>query len=224
MAATEGEYYPAYFVSLYRRRWFARGYDGLLSLLLLGREEALRRTVAQAALRGHASLRVLDLACGTGKQIQALLREARRTGTLVEVVGVDLSGPMLRQARHKGRGETGRLCRAPMECLPFADATFGAATTVWGLHEVPSPYRLRIAREVHRVLRRGGRWVILDYGRPRRRWEERRLRQWLRWTERYALSWIEEGVEPWRAMGWRLVEVLPHWGGILCQWVLEAGP
>lgn len=122
-----------------------------------------RRAVKAAAVRpGDA---VLDVACGTGDLSQALAATAAS-----KVVGLDFTPAMLDHARRKQRD----LARAQSEklsyvegdaqALPFADGSFDVVTIAFGIRNVESPSRA--LAEFHRVLRPGGRLVVLEFDRP----------------------------------------------------------
>ena len=96
---------------------------------------------------------VLDLCCGTG-EVAALLHRFGLPGG----VGLDFSEAMLRRAR--ARWPNAQWVRADALALPFANGQFQTATCFFGLRNIAQPRRL--FAEVYRVLRPGGRWVILD--------------------------------------------------------------
>ena len=104
---------------------------------------------AQDALVARASLvpgeRVLDVACGTGIVSFAA---AEAVGALGAVVGVDLSNTTF--ARMDG------------ECLELPDASFDVALCALGLMYMPHPEQG--LREMRRVLRPGGRLVVVVWG------------------------------------------------------------
>ncbi len=104
--------------------------------------------------------RVLDLACGTCDLALELLRQRPDA----RVVGADLSRAMLGLARRKLAHDPIRLVNAPAEALPFRDGSFDAVTIGFGIRNVPD-YRLGL-REMLRVLRPGGRVVILEFSTP----------------------------------------------------------
>jgi SAM-dependent methyltransferase len=89
---------------------------------------------------GHGAGRCLDLGCGTGVALEAL----RALGW--SVVGVDVSHDMLERARARGV----EAIRAPGEALPFADASFAAAVSIW-THTDADDFPA-IVREIRRVL------------------------------------------------------------------------
>jgi len=97
------------------------------------------------ALAVAEGMRLLDLACGTGRlAAQAASRGAR-------VVGVDFAAGMLAQAR----GRAASLVRGDAERLSFSAGAFDAVAINFGVHHFPYP--LRALCEVRRVLRPGGR-------------------------------------------------------------------
>ena len=140
-------------------RW-ARAYDRLLAVLTLGREAALRREiVARAALRPGE--RVLDIGCGTG----TLAIAAAETQPACEVLGIDPASAMVARAREKARatGVTARFEVGAIEKLPADDASFDVVLSSLMLHHVPEESRVEGLREVRRVLRPGGRLVLVDF-------------------------------------------------------------
>jgi ubiquinone/menaquinone biosynthesis C-methylase UbiE len=147
---------------------FPHIYDLLLRILTRGREQQYRKDVLDLAgvAPGH---RVLDIGCGTGTQAIAIDRRVRPGGS---VIGVDISENMLTVARRKARrAGVGILFQdADAARLPFEDGLFDIVTITTVMHMVPPDRRQLCLDEVSRVLRRGGRLLIIDYaGDPRER-------------------------------------------------------
>ena len=143
--------------SLSYGRRTARLYEPFVAAVTLGRYRPfLAREVVRLGL--DPADRILDLCCGTGLLSREL---ARRIGPDGEVVGVDASEAMLEQARRAG----GRVVyvRAEADSLPLPDGHFDGATIFLGLHEITQAARLPALREVRRVLRPGGRGLVLDF-------------------------------------------------------------
>ncbi|MEV4316167.1 class I SAM-dependent methyltransferase [Actinocrispum sp. NPDC049592] len=105
---------------------------------------------------GQASGEVLEVAVGTGLNLAHYPPEAR-------VTGIDFSPAMLELAR-KRAAELGRdvvLMRADVQALPFADGSFDTVVCTLGMCGFPDE-RVAIA-EMRRVLRPGGRLLLLDH-------------------------------------------------------------
>jgi ArsR family transcriptional regulator len=96
-----------------------------------------------------------DLGCGTGQVSAAIAPFVAR------VVAVDASAAMLQAAKKRLQSAANvELRRGELEALPIDDATLDAATLVLVLHHIPQPDRA--IAEVGRVLKPGGRLVIVD--------------------------------------------------------------
>jgi ubiquinone/menaquinone biosynthesis C-methylase UbiE len=105
---------------------------------------------------------VLDVACGTGL---VSLRMAAAVGQTGAVVGTDISGQMVDEARRIAAERAlanASFERADAEALPFADATFDAAVCGLGLMYVPDP--IKALAEMRRLLRPGGRAAAAVWG------------------------------------------------------------
>ncbi|MFL5928623.1 MAG: ubiquinone/menaquinone biosynthesis methyltransferase [Gaiellaceae bacterium] len=135
-------------------------YDVMNRVMTAGLDVRWRRLAAGAAVR--PADRVLDAACGTGDLALADLKAGA-----ARVTGLDFSERMLERARRKGVDSKDALdwVQGDMLALPFAAATFDAATVGFGVRNVDD---LELAlRELRRVLRRGGRLAILEITQPR---------------------------------------------------------
>ena len=131
-------------------------YDLLNTLLSGGSDGRWRRAAARATgLRPGGN--ALDVACGSGKLSQELLKVAG------QVVGLDFSTGMLEVAAARAPGP--RYVRGDALALPFADAEFDAATIAFGLRNLADP--VRGLAEMRRVVRPGGRMVVLEFVKPR---------------------------------------------------------
>ena len=153
----------------------------------------------KVAMRAFSDLpkggRVLDLACGTCDLSLELLRrrpDARVTGVDLSRAMLDLARPKIaaRLASHAAPSPAAGfpLVNAPAESLPFGDGVFDGAMIGFGIRNVPD-FRAGLA-ELRRVLRPGGRLVVLEFSTP----PSRLL---------------------WRAYNFYFFNVLPRIGGFL---------
>jgi demethylmenaquinone methyltransferase/2-methoxy-6-polyprenyl-1,4-benzoquinol methylase len=130
-------------------------YDVMNRVMTAGLDLRWRRLAAESVVRPGD--RVLDAACGTGD-----LAIADKKAGASRVTGLDFSERMLERARRKAQLEW---VQGDMLALPFADATFDAATVGFGVRNVAD---LELAlRELRRVVRPGGRVAILEITQPR---------------------------------------------------------
>lgn len=110
--------------------------------------------------------RVLDLAGGTG---DLAARLARLAGPEGEVVLADINAAMLAHGRARllDQGIAGnlRFVQANAECLPFPDNHFDCITIAFGLRNVTD--KDAALRSMYRVLKPGGRLLILEFSKPR---------------------------------------------------------
>ncbi|KAA6460319.1 methyltransferase domain-containing protein [Acidobacteria bacterium AB60] len=139
---------------------WATGYDWLVWLVMHGRERAFReRMIELARLQGGE--RVLDVGCGTG----SLALTAKRLHASIAVFGVDASAEMIARAQNKAAraGVTADFRQSVAESLPFAPACMEVVTTTVMLHHLGPAARRQCAAEIKRVLRPGGRWLLVDF-------------------------------------------------------------
>ena len=140
-------------------------YDLLNRVLSVGTDLSWRRRALDLARLGEGA-RGLDVGTGTGDFALALLARSPRSAT---VTGVDISAGMLRVAERRaakaGVGSRYERLIASVERLPFVDGDFDvvvAGFVIRNVGDIP-----RGLGEMHRVLRPGGRAVILDLHTPR---------------------------------------------------------
>jgi len=139
-------------------------YDLLNHLLSAGIDRRWRRRAVEQ-LRDLRPRAILDVATGTGD----LALEASRLQP-EEIIGVDLSPRMLERARAKvarrGLARLITLQQGEAEALPFGDGRFDGVLVAFGVRNFE---RLdQGLREIHRVLRPGGKLVVLEFSHPHR--------------------------------------------------------
>ncbi len=138
-------------------------YDLLNRVLSGGIDQSWRRKVIRRLMESTPES-VLDVATGTAD----LAIMAARNG-VAENIGVDISEDMLEVGRRKvtraGLQEQVNLETGDAEALPFPEGRFDAATVSFGVRNFED---LDAGlRELHRVLKPGGRLIVLEFSRPR---------------------------------------------------------
>jgi ubiquinone/menaquinone biosynthesis C-methylase UbiE len=142
----------------------AQRYDIQVEVLLHGTANATRRQVLPPlhevfAGRDQRRLRILDVACGTGRSLDCF----KQVWPRLPALGIDMSEAYVEEAkRHLRRWGWINLMVANAEAVPLADESQDAVTASFVLHELPPKVRRIVFRELARVLKRGGRLVVLD--------------------------------------------------------------
>jgi demethylmenaquinone methyltransferase/2-methoxy-6-polyprenyl-1,4-benzoquinol methylase len=162
-ATTADEQFAGQVRSMFDR--IAGVYDGMNTAMTAGLHHGWRERAADRAELepGEAAL---DVCCGTGDFALAL---AARVGPYGRVIGSDFSEPMLDLAREKAseRGVSqARFEWADALSLPYDDESFDAVTVGFGVRNL-ADLELGVS-EMGRVLRPGGRLVILEITQPQR--------------------------------------------------------
>jgi ubiquinone/menaquinone biosynthesis C-methylase UbiE len=142
----------------------AKRYDTQVEVLFNGTANAMRRQALPQlheviAGRDQRKLSLLDIGCGTGRFLDFLKQAWPRLPAL----GLDLSEPYLRYAkRHLRRWSKMSLAVGNAESLPLPEASQDAVTSIFLFHELPPKVRRIALRECARVLKPGGRLVLVD--------------------------------------------------------------
>jgi len=141
-------------------------YDLLNHLLSLNRDKAWRKRMGRLLPEGN-NLSVLDLATGTGDQLLAL----HDTGTVSFGVGLDMAAEMMaigmKKIEVRGLADRLTMVRGDASVIPFADNSFDAVTITFGIRNLVD-VRTGLT-EMLRVLRPGGRALILEFSLPENR-------------------------------------------------------
>ena len=170
-AKAAGRRRPRYYLQNFHYQtdgWLSEGsaelYDFQVDVLFNGATDAMRR---QALLpigdclkhRRQHNLKLLDVACGTGR----FLRSVKENYPRMRVTGLDLSAAYLTKAGEAlAPWSWADLVLANAEGLPFADNSQDIVTSIYLLHELPDGARKRAAADMARVLKPGGRLVLVD--------------------------------------------------------------
>jgi len=141
----------------------AERYDTQVEVLLNGTANAMRRQALpelHEAFVGcdQRALRLLDVGCGTGR----FLDFVKQAWPRLQITGLDMSDAYIRHAkRHLRRSRTSFIV-GKAEQIPLSDNSQDAVTSIFLFHELPPRVRRIALRECARVLKPGGRLVLLD--------------------------------------------------------------
>jgi len=142
-------------------------YDKLNHVLSMNVDKLWRRHALREIVDGSAQ-RILDVACGTGDSTISI---AKAAGEGSEVTGVDISEGMMAlvegKAAKAGVSDRIRLQVADGEALPYEERTFDRVTCAFGIRNFE--HKEKGLSEFRRVLKPGGKAVILELSVPRNR-------------------------------------------------------
>ena len=150
----------------------APDYDRLNHLMSLGVDRSWRRRALREIVTPGQPQQLLDIACGTG---DFSLAQAHRMHPGSHITGLDLSEGMLAVMREKvqkaGLAEQISCEQGDSEQMRFPDGSFDGVTIAFGIRNFA--HREAALEEILRVLRPGGRLVILELSVP-----ENKLLRW----------------------------------------------
>lgn len=145
----------------------APSYDKLNHIMSLGIDRLWRKRSLKEIVDGTQQ-QILDVACGTGDSTIAIAKKAALGS---RITGVDISEGMMslvmRKAAHEGVHDRVRLQVADAEDLPFADGSFHSVSCAFGIRNFE--HKDLGLSEFYRVLKPGGKAVILELSVPTRR-------------------------------------------------------
>ena len=163
--------YPTYYLQNFHYQtggWLsidsAKLYDTQVEILFGGAGDAMRRVALGSlarAIKGNdqRQLTMVDLACGNG----AFLRQVMSAFPRLRAVGLDLSAAYCSEARARLVGwPQVEIITGALEQAPFEADSFDAATCIYLFHELPPRVRRDAAREIARLLKPGGVFVLAD--------------------------------------------------------------
>jgi len=140
----------------YQYQWLYDGFSRLAALSVGGERRFRQLALEDVTIVPETS--VLDLCCGSGQATKFLVERSRH------VTGLDASPRSLKRAQQNV--PEADYVEAFAEAMPFSDHQFDVVHTSVALHEMEPQQLQQILREVHRVLRPGGYFTLVDFHKP----------------------------------------------------------
>ncbi|MFH1956576.1 MAG: class I SAM-dependent methyltransferase [Patescibacteria group bacterium] len=154
------------------RKWYKWFYDNIhshyydlmikLCFLPFGGEEKHRDELTAHVDFSHND-RILDMCCGTGG---ATFTIAKKVGKGTEIIGIDLSSGQINIAKRKNRLVNVKFIEGDAAGTEFEDGYFDKIFITHALHEMPRETRLNVLKEARRILKIGGRIIVLELDNP----------------------------------------------------------
>jgi len=146
---------------------WAFAYDLLVYSLLLGQERKFRESIVDLAMIQPGE-KVLDVGCGTGS---LAIAAGLKAGSSAEIHGIDVARTMIERARRKAinAGVTVDFKTGLVEAIEFPDETFDIVMNSFMVHHLPGDLKSKAFAEMYRVLKPGGRLLIVDFESPKNR-------------------------------------------------------
>lgn len=194
--------------------WLAPIYDWYCPKLGIG-HRFRERTLQYAGVKSGEN--ILDVGCGTGV-LTGLAAEV--VGPTGQVVGIDPGPKMIGIARGNAtmEGTRAEFRLAAIEDLPFEDSSFDCVLSSFMIHHLPPDIKRKGLAEVFRVLKPGGRLLVVDIGRPSNPlW-------WILVWPLLLWSYTKDQVfgrlnDYFLRAGFSKTEIVAHWKGIVSFWL-----
>lgn len=188
----------------YQYQWL---YDGIsqLAALAVGGERRFHHLPLQNLTICHET-KILDLCCGSGQATRFLVEYSQN------VTGLDASPLSLGRAERNV--PQANYVEGLAEEMPLPDREFDIVHTSVALHEMTPAVLRQIIKEVHRVLKPGGIFTLVDFHKPT---------NFLFWPGVAIFLWLFETETAWQLLEEDLVGLLEETGFVLCDRILYAG-
>lgn len=188
-------------------------YDFILNFIGFGYKQR-EKIVKLLALKNEEKL--LDVGCGTG----SLLIVAKKLYPQITAVGIDIDEKILKIAKNKTIKENLKIefIKTSSNKLPFNDSSFDIVVSSLVFHHLPLDVKKQTIGEVKRILRKGGQFLLVDFGKTNNLWINifYRLVKFLRIEESTTLKDNVEGKLPilLKQFGFKTKEVAIQYLGI----------
>lgn len=168
-------------------------------------------------------VRVLDLGCGTGLELEYYFR----LNPTAKVTGIDLAPGMLRILREKFPEKEMTLIQGSYFEAPLGKEVYDAVVSVESLHHFTVEEKLSLYKKVREALKTEGSFVLTDYFSQSEEEEAFHRQELLRLKQEQGIEdkefyhydtplTVEHEVEILQKAGFSKVEILKHWGATYC--------
>jgi ubiquinone/menaquinone biosynthesis C-methylase UbiE len=157
--------------------YMAPYYDLVMGLMTLGGEKALRRREVELALIKPGDA-VLEIGCGTGSLTLAARAQAGPGG---RVCGIDAAPEMIEAARRKAVKAAAEIDFQVglIQKIPYPDGSFDEILCSFMIFHMSEGVRRKGFAEIRRVLKVGGRLLVVDLGMPAQPWKQTLAKKFL---------------------------------------------
>lgn len=194
-------------------------YDRTNTTLSFGIHRYWRRKLAQA-LPKKDKIRLLDCATGTCDQVISLM--SKKVG-VQRAVGIDLAREMLKigkqKLERKPYSHLVELHEASIDAIPYPENSFDCATVSFGIRNVPDVGAC--LKEIHRVLTKDGRILILEFSLPSSFLLKKMYLFYLRKCLPKIGGWLSKNAQAYHYLN-ATIESFPH-GNAFSSLLAQAG-
>lgn len=140
-------------------------YDSILNFIGFGYKQR-EKIVRLMELKNKEKL--LDVGCGTG----SLLIVAKKLYPQITAIGIDIDEKILKIAKNKIRKENLKIefIKTSSGKLPFKDLEFDVVVSSLVFHHLPLDLKIKTIREIKRILKKGGQFLLVDFGKTDDLW------------------------------------------------------
>jgi len=165
---------PDYYREVYEKwySWFSYICDPFVKVFCFlfnggfGGERRWRESIIEW-INPQPGEKIIDVCSGTGT-LSIML--AKRLGG-GEVVGIEISPAQLKIARKKEKPDGLFFIEGDAQDIPLEDCYFDRGVICGALHEMPQEVRGNVLSEAYRIIRPGGKIVIIEHNKPKRKWK-----------------------------------------------------
>lgn len=140
-------------------------YDNILNLIGFGYRQRVKIVKLLNLKNGD---KVLDVGCGTG----SLLIVAKKLNPEIIATGIDIDEKILKIAKNKMQKENLKInfTKTSADKLPFGDSSFDVVVSTLVFHHLSLDVKKRTLEEVKRILKKNGRFLLVDFGKTDNIW------------------------------------------------------